>query len=68
MQRWQKNILATEETLLGALCFDFIVDHPQADLVDILGASAENEIVHQYAWTLVNDSYIYISLINTGTF
>ncbi|KAF8504052.1 cyclin-like protein [Hysterangium stoloniferum] len=56
VQRWQTNILATEEILLGALCFDFIVDHPQADLVDMLEASAGSEIIHQYAWTLVNDS------------
>lgn len=56
VQRWQKNILATEEVLLDALCFDFIVDHPQAELVDLLTAFQARETLEQYAWTLVNDS------------
>jgi cyclin K len=58
VQRWQKNILATEEILLDALCFDFIVDHPQAELVDLLAAFNAAEILEQYAWTLVNDSLV----------
>lgn len=56
IQRWQKNILATEEILLDALCFDFTVDHPQGHLIDLLDAVEANELLHQYAWTLINDS------------
>ncbi|KAF8582682.1 cyclin-like protein [Ramaria rubella] len=56
IQRWQKNILATEEVLLDALCFDFIVDHPQAELVDLLAAFNAGETLEQYSWTIVHDS------------
>lgn len=57
IQRWQKNILATEETLLDALCFDFTVDHPQAHLIKLLEVVEANETLHQYAWTSIHDSF-----------
>jgi len=55
--RWQRNILAMEEILLEALCFDFIVDHSLADLAEVLllentGGGA----FEQLAWTLATDS------------
>ncbi|KIJ44364.1 hypothetical protein M422DRAFT_228474 [Sphaerobolus stellatus SS14] len=54
--RWQKTILATEEVLLEALCFDFIVDHPHAELASLLLHERRGELLEQYAWTIVTDS------------
>jgi len=50
-------ILLTEEVLLEALCFDFVVESPHTSLVDLLEARAESEEIEDYAWTISNDSY-----------
>ncbi|KAI0273604.1 cyclin-like protein [Gloeopeniophorella convolvens] len=51
------QILATEEVLLEALCFDFIVDSPHADLVDLFEAHRVDERIEDYAWSIAHDSY-----------
>ncbi|TFK29914.1 cyclin-like protein [Coprinopsis marcescibilis] len=53
----QKMILATEEVLLEALCFDFVVENPHADLVDLFDSCASEPLVQEYAWSLAHDSY-----------
>ncbi|KAI0082687.1 cyclin-like protein [Panus rudis PR-1116 ss-1] len=53
----QTNILLTEEVLLEALCFDFVVDPPQAELVDLLDAREQPADLEDYAWSIANDSY-----------
>ena len=52
----QTAILLTEEVLLEALCFDFIVPTPQSDLVDLFDARPEAADVEEYAWSIANDS------------
>lgn len=49
-------ILYTEEVLLEALCFDFVVATPHAELVDLLDAKQEKAEMEEYAWTIANDS------------
>ncbi|RDB21335.1 Cyclin pch1 [Hypsizygus marmoreus] len=53
----QTAILLTEEVLLEALCFDFIVESPHAELVDLFDAHEANDLVQEYAWSLAHDSY-----------
>lgn len=50
-------ILLTEEVLLEALCFDFVVESPHTALVELLEARDESEELEDYAWTIANDSY-----------
>ncbi|CAL1704800.1 unnamed protein product [Somion occarium] len=52
----QHAILLAEEVLLEALCFDFIVDSPQVELVDLFEAREESFEVEEYAWSIANDS------------
>lgn len=57
----QDVILLTEEALLEALCFDFIVDSPHENLVDILEEHMPEEVdkvLCDVAWTLANDSCV----------
>ncbi|KAF9005626.1 cyclin-like protein [Cyathus striatus] len=53
----QTAILLTEEVLLEALCFDFVVDSPHAELVDLFDVSNTELQVQDYAWSLAHDSY-----------
>ncbi|EPQ58145.1 cyclin-like protein [Gloeophyllum trabeum ATCC 11539] len=53
----QTMILQTEEALLEALCFDFVVDNPHAELVDLFDALPDEPVVQEYAWSFANDSY-----------
>ncbi|KAJ3543368.1 hypothetical protein NM688_g5863 [Phlebia brevispora] len=52
----QTAILYTEEVLLEALCFDFVVATPHAELVDLLDTEQDKPEVEEYAWTIANDS------------
>lgn len=48
--------MLTEEALLEALCFDFVVRSPHADLVDLLEARQETIEFEEYAFSIANDS------------
>ncbi|KAI0318952.1 cyclin-like protein [Amylostereum chailletii] len=50
-------ILQTEEVLLDALCFDFVVDSPHGDLVTLFEACDTSPIVQDYAFSIAHDSY-----------
>lgn len=50
-------ILSTEEVLLEALCFDFFVESPHAELVDLFDSCECPPIVQELAWSLSHDSY-----------
>lgn len=50
------KILAVEELLLEALCFDFVVGTPHAELVDLFDAHQERPEVEEYAWSIASDS------------
>lgn len=52
------QILNAEEVLLEALCFDFAVDSPHADLVDLLDTHDVGHRLQDYAWTLAHDSSV----------
>ena len=53
----QAAILLTEEVLLEALCFDFIVPTPHSDLVDLFDAQPEAAAqLEEFAWSIANDS------------
>lgn len=51
------QILAAEEVLLEALCFDFVVDSPHADLVEIFDAHDVGDRFQDLAWSIAHDSY-----------
>ncbi|KAH9484309.1 Cyclin pch1 [Psilocybe cubensis] len=53
----QAAILLTEEVLLEALCFDFIVESPHAELLDLFETLESDLEVQEYAWSLAHDSY-----------
>ncbi|KAL4248135.1 RNA polymerase II holoenzyme cyclin-like subunit [Abortiporus biennis] len=53
----ENAILQTEEVLLEALCFDFVVDSPHAELVDLFDAREVQSEVEDFAWSIANDSY-----------
>ncbi|TFK54909.1 cyclin-like protein [Heliocybe sulcata] len=53
----QVMILQTEEALLEALCFDFVVDNPHAELADLFDAHPDEFKVQEYAWSFASDSY-----------
>ncbi|KAF5315690.1 hypothetical protein D9611_004671 [Ephemerocybe angulata] len=50
-------ILSTEEVLLEALCFDFFVESPHAELVDLFEKCDSPVPVQEFAWSLAHDSY-----------
>ena len=52
------QILAAEEVLLEALCFDFVVDSPHADLVDLFDAHDVAYRAQDYAWSIAHDSLV----------
>ncbi|KAI0818595.1 hypothetical protein BC629DRAFT_1463074 [Irpex lacteus] len=45
-----------DRSLLEALCFDFVVRSPHADLVDLLEARQETIEFEEYAFSIANDS------------
>ncbi|EIW60484.1 cyclin-like protein [Trametes versicolor FP-101664 SS1] len=57
VEECQTSILLTEEVLLEGLCFDFVVDSPQADLVDLFDACPNSTHIEECAWSIANDSY-----------
>ncbi|KAI0361993.1 cyclin-like protein [Trametes cingulata] len=57
VEECQTSILLTEEVLLEGLCFDFVVDSPQADLVDLFEACPNSPQIEECAWSIANDSY-----------
>ncbi len=56
MESTSAKILDVEELLLEALCFDFIVGTPHAELVDLFDAHQERPEVEEYAWSIASDS------------
>ena len=54
------QILAAEEVLLEALCFDFVIDSPHADLVDLFDAHDVAYRLQDYAWSIAHDSSVII--------
>ena len=54
------QILAAEEVLLEALCFDFVIDSPHADLVDLFDAHDVAYRFQDYAWSIAHDSSVLI--------
>lgn len=54
-------ILATEEVLLEAICFDFVVENPHSHLVDIFDAALTDDLVQEYAWSIAHDSSVGFS-------
>lgn len=56
LETYQTAILLTEEALLEALCFDFVVDSPHAELVDLVAARQDTEQLTECAWSIANDT------------
>jgi hypothetical protein len=52
------QILAAEEVLLEALCFDFVIDSPHADLVDLFDAHDVSYRFQDHAWSIAHDSSV----------
>lgn len=44
--------------MLEALCFDFVVESPHAELVDLFDAHEDNHLIQEYAWSLAHDSFV----------
>ncbi|KAJ7172504.1 cyclin-like protein [Mycena filopes] len=53
----QASILLTEEVLLDALCFDYVVESPHSKLVDLFNAHDGDIRVQECAWSFAHDSY-----------
>ncbi|KZT68990.1 cyclin-like protein [Daedalea quercina L-15889] len=54
--QYQNAILQTEEVLLEALCFDFVVDSPHAELVDLFDVRQDSLELEECAWSIANDT------------
>ena len=52
----QATILMTEEVLLEALCFDFVVESPHADLIDLFNSLDASKDLQEHSWSLAHDS------------
>ena len=52
------KILLTEEVLLEALCFDFVVATPHAELVDLFDSRQEKPELEECAWSIASDSCV----------
>ncbi|KAF8212264.1 cyclin-like protein [Mycena galopus ATCC 62051] len=57
VEQCQTSILLTEEVLLEALCFDYVVESPHSKLVDLFDAHDEDTTVQECAWSFAHDSY-----------
>ncbi|KAF7304858.1 Cyclin pch1 [Mycena kentingensis (nom. inval.)] len=53
----QAQILLTEEALLEALCFDYVVESPHCKLVDLFDAHDVDLLVQECAWSFAHDSF-----------
>jgi cyclin K len=60
VERLQNDILLTEEALLEVLCFDFVVDNPHTELVDLFDAHNEPPLLQDYAWSIAHDSFVVL--------
>jgi len=56
LEQIQNTILATEEALLETLCFEFWVESPHSQLVDLLEVYAPPEL-QDYVWSIAHDSF-----------
>lgn len=56
LEIWQSAILITEELLLETLCFDFVVDSPHAELLELFESLETDIEVQEYAWSIAHDS------------
>jgi len=43
---------------MEALCFDFVIDSPHADLVDLLDTHDVGQRLQDYAWSIAHDSSV----------
>lgn len=43
---------------MEALCFDFVIDSPHADLVDLLDTHDVGHQLQDYAWSIAHDSSV----------
>ncbi|KAF9451053.1 cyclin-like protein [Macrolepiota fuliginosa MF-IS2] len=59
VEQCQTAILLTEEVLLEAICFDFVVENPHSHLVDMFDAVSTDDLVQEYAWSIAHDSLVY---------
>ncbi|KAJ7063274.1 cyclin-like protein [Mycena amicta] len=57
VEQCQAQILLTEEALLEALCFDYVVESPHSKLVDLFDAHDEDILVQECAWSFAHDSF-----------
>ncbi|KAJ7905465.1 cyclin-like protein [Mycena olivaceomarginata] len=57
VEQCQASILLTEEVLLEALCFDYVVESPHSKLVDLFDAHDQDIRVQECAWSFAHDSY-----------
>ncbi|KAL1706927.1 cyclin-like protein [Schizophyllum commune] len=57
VERIGLEILHTEEYLLEALCFDFLIQNAHNDLIDLFEASQSDVELQDYAWSIAHDSY-----------
>ncbi|KAF8741002.1 hypothetical protein AX14_006206 [Amanita brunnescens Koide BX004] len=57
VEQLQATILLTEEVLLEALAFDFVVGSPHADLVDLFDSCETDTLLQDYAWSIAHDSF-----------
>jgi len=58
LEQIQNTILATEEALLETLCFEFWVESPHVQLIQLLQAYASPPpALQDYAWSIAHDSF-----------
>ncbi|KAF7294960.1 Cyclin pch1 [Mycena indigotica] len=57
VEQCQAQILLTEEALLEALCFDYVVESPHSKLVDLFDAHDQDILVQECAWSFAHDSF-----------
>lgn len=62
VEQCQASILLTEEVLLEALCFDYVVESPHSKLVDLFDAHDDDMMVQECAWSFAHDSSVRIHL------
>lgn len=57
LEQIQNTILATEEALLETLCFEFWVESPHVQLIQLLEVYAP-QALQDYAWSIAHDSLV----------
>ena len=60
MEQCQASILLTEEALLEALCFDYVVESPHSKLVDLFDAHDDDILIQECAWSFAHDSSVQL--------